>query len=230
VSGPAAPPDQAAQVRVRLARRLGADAVEITHGWSGSAVHRLERHARADLFLKQTVDPADVADEAARLVWLADTDVDCPEVIDAGPGWMLTSALAGRDAAEPWPAELRSGVLDAMADTLLALHALDPFDCPFQTRYPAHPLSTGRVVTHGDFCCPNVFVHADGRRPAGVLDVGWLGVADAYVDLATTVMTLTRLNPQYGGRSAAQRVFDRYGADLDDPRVADYLAFYDSAP
>ena len=63
-----------------------------------------------------------------------------------------------------------------------------------------------------------------------MLDVGWLGVGDAYIDVATTVMTLGGdLNPQYGGAAAVERVLRRVGADLADPRIADYLAFYREA-
>jgi len=60
-----------------------------------------------------------------------------------------------------------------------------------------------------------------------VLDVGWLGVGDGYIDVATTVMTLEGdLNPQYGGAAAVERVLRRVGADPSDTQIADYLAFY----
>jgi aminoglycoside phosphotransferase len=211
----------------RVARRYGAEWVEaVTHGCSDAVVHRLVRAPRTDLFLKQATD---VDDETARLRWLGGTGIDCPEVVDAGPGWLLTVRLPGRDAAQPWSATDRPRVLDAMADGLTALHALDPQACPFDTRYPAHDRTERVVVAHGDYCCPNVMIDPTSMGFAGVLDLGWLGVADPYVDLATTVMTLAGdLNPQYGGLPAARRVFARYGAAFDDPRIDDYLAFYRS--
>jgi kanamycin kinase len=196
---------------------------------SGATVHRLVRPGLTTLFLKQGVEP-EAAAEVARLSWLRAAGFGCPSVVDAGPGWMLTAELPGRDAAEPWAPHERGRVLDAFADALLALHALDASACPFPTRYPVHALSTGLVVTHGDFCCPNVLIDPESLTVTGVLDVGWLGVGDAYIDVATTVMTLGGdLNPQYGGAAAVERVLRRVHADLADPRVADYLAFYREA-
>jgi len=218
-----------------LARAYDADRVElITHGCSGAVVHRLVRTGRADLFLKQTgeANPAaarDIDAETERVRWLGTTGIGCPEVVDAGPGWLLTARLPGRDAAQPWSASERLKVLDAMADGLTALHALDPAACPFPTRYPAHDRTERLAVTHGDYCCPNVLIDPDTLQFVGVLDLGWLGVGDPYIDAATTVMTLAGdLNRQYGGRPAAERVLARYGADIDDPRIGDYLAFYRS--
>ena len=39
-----------------------------------------------------------------------------------------------------------------------------------------------RVVTHGDFCLPNLFT--DGKRFAGFIDVGNVGAGDRWMDLA----------------------------------------------
>jgi kanamycin kinase len=193
---------------------------------SGATVHRLVRSRHAALYVKSGVE-ADIEAEVDRLRWLAAVGFGCPSVVEAGPGWMLTTELPGRDASEPWAADERGRVLDAFADALLALHALDASSCPFPTRYPAHALSTGLVVTHGDFCCPNVLIDPSTLTFTGVLDVGWLGVGDPYIDAATTVMTLGgELNPQYGGAPAVSRVLRRVGADASDPRIADYLAFY----
>jgi len=193
---------------------------------SGATVHRLLRPGRVTFFVKQG-EESDVAAEVAGLSWLSSVSFGCPTVVDAGPGWMLTTELPGRDASEPWALHERDLVLDAFADAFLALLALDASACPFPTRYPAHAVSTSLVVTHGDFCCPNVLIDPSSLTFTGVLDVGWLGVGDAYIDVATTVMTLEGdLNPQYGGAPAAAQVLARVGADRSDPRIADYLDFY----
>ena len=39
-----------------------------------------------------------------------------------------------------------------------------------------------RVVTHGDFCLPNLFT--DGKRFTGFIDVGKAGAGDRWADLA----------------------------------------------
>lgn len=140
---------------------------------------------------------------------------------------MLTKELPGRDVAQPWAHGVRGRVLDAYAEALLALHSLDPRTCPFTSHYPISTLTTRPVVTHGDYCCPNVLIDPETLDFTGVLDVGWLGVGDAHIDAATTVMTLAgNLNPQYGGAVAADRVLRRVGVDPEDPRIARYLAFY----
>lgn len=61
------------------------------------------------------------------------------------------------------------------------------------------------VLTHGDFCLPNVIVH-DGRV-SGFIDVGTAGIGDRYRDLALIGRSLTRnLGPGW-----VERFFERYG-------------------
>lgn len=204
-----------------LADRFGATSAEPVHvGHSGATVVRLGRGAET-LYYKE--DPA-VGADADRLEWLAGTGFPCPRVLDRGEGWMLTSELPGRDASQPWPAADRPRVVAAMAAGLRELHAL-PLDCPFTSPFPGPP----DAVTHGDFCCPNVFVDPDTLRFSGVLDIGRLGLGDRYVDLALMVKSLSNtLNPQYGGPPAARTFAEHYGADPSDPRIARYIALDDS--
>jgi kanamycin kinase/aminoglycoside 3'-phosphotransferase-2 len=197
-----------------LVDRFGASSIEPVHGGlSGASVARLIRGAEV-LFHKQ--GPG-VGDEADRLVWLGSTGFPCPRVIDRGDDWMLSTSLPGRDASEPWSESDRSVVLTAMAEGLKALHSLT--ESPFSSPFPG-----GRsVVTHGDYCAPNVFVDPGTLRFSGVLDVGGLGLGDPYVDVALMVKSLTGRNPQYGGLPAARAFVAAYGADPEDPRIKLYM-------
>ena len=72
----------------------------------------------------------------------------------------------------------------------------DPSDCEPETFGPggfenpeallnwlkSNPPQQDRVVTHGDFCLPNIFT--DGKRFAGLIDVGNVGAGDRWMDLA----------------------------------------------
>ncbi|MEM7808245.1 MAG: aminoglycoside 3'-phosphotransferase [Planctomycetota bacterium] len=76
-----------------------------------------------------------------------------------------------------------------------------------------------RVVTHNDFCLPNVLAGLDDRT--GLIDVGGLCLADRHVDLATAIRSL-RFN---GGRDDAVQVFLReYGQEEVDAKRLDYFA------
>lgn len=217
----------------RLSRKHGAVGVDpLTGGCSLAHVDRLVRAGTTDLFCKYappaTPTADEINDETDRLQWLSSNGIGCPEIVDAGDGWVLTVELPGRTAAEEWTPGERPAVLDGLADGMTALHAIDPSWCPFKSVYPDHELTENHVVTHGDFCCPNVLIDPRTLSFVGVLDVRRLGVGDPYVDLAVATMTLTRLNPQYHEYRPVERVFARYGANIGDSRIADYLQFYDA--
>ncbi|MGK5045243.1 APH(3')-I family aminoglycoside O-phosphotransferase [Janthinobacterium sp. GB4P2] len=110
-------------------------------GESDAAVYRLQgKDGAPDLFLKQGKDAiaADIADEMARLRWLAQY-LPVPAVVQfacvAGPdqAWLLMTALPGTTAAEVLEANpaLGPAVVDALAAFLRRLHALPVSDCPF---------------------------------------------------------------------------------------------------
>ena len=66
------------------------------------------------------------------------------------------------------------------------------------------PARMDRVVTHGDFSLDNIFLHRG--RVSGVLDVGRLGVADPYQDLAILWNNLEEF-----GASLQQEFLRTYG-------------------
>lgn len=110
-------------------------------GESDAAVYRLRgRNGAPDLFLKHGRGPAaaDLADEAARLRWLAPqlpvpAVVQFARVADPDRAWLLTAALPGKTASEVLEADpgLGPAVADALAAFLRRLHALPVSACPF---------------------------------------------------------------------------------------------------
>jgi kanamycin kinase len=187
------------------------EAVEL--GFSGATVVRLVRRTET-LYYKAGVG---VDHEADRLEWLAGTDIPAPRVVERGDDWMLTTELQGRDASQEWPAAERPAVLAGLAEGLRRLHALT--ECPFLSPFPG----PRAVVTHGDYCAPNVFIDPVTLRFSGILDVSRLGLGDPYVDLALMHTSLSNgLNPQYGGLPAARDFVVLAGADPDDPRIKHY--------
>jgi kanamycin kinase len=77
------------------------------------------------------------------------------------------------------------------------------------------PIDLG-VVCHGDACCPNT-VLTDGGDVAGHVDLGSLGVADRWADIAVAAMS-TEWNYGPGWESA---LVSAYGV-ADDPVRMNY--------
>ena len=82
------------------------------------------------------------------------------------------------------------------AEKAILAGRFDPSDCEPETFAPGgfenpqallswlktHQPAQDRVVTHGDFCLPNLFT--DGKKFTGFIDVGNAGAGDRWMDLA----------------------------------------------
>lgn len=231
----------------------------VTAGHSGASVYRLT--GKPSYYLKMVArlphlnGDQQLNAEADRLPWLAAHGVPVPEVVKYDQNddfeWLVTAAVPGRSAAEPWPAAQRGAVVDALADLARTLHAIPVVDCPFDrslaVTLPAARQAAERglvadlvatvptreelVVCHGDYCVPNILLDPRTLTVTGVIDVGRLGVADRYADLALITRSLDDpdLNPQYRASrngfpgSAGRRFLERYGAwPVDREREAFY--------
>lgn len=85
------------------------------------------------------------------------------------------------------------------------------------------PESEDLVVCHGDYCLPNILI--SGGRATGFVDLGELGVADRWWDLAVATWSLTwNLGPGFEELFLAE-----YGARPDPSRVSFYRLLYDLA-
>ncbi|WP_256069701.1 MULTISPECIES: aminoglycoside 3'-phosphotransferase [unclassified Streptomyces] len=181
----------------------------------------------------------DLAAEAARLAW-AGRFTTVPRVeargADHGGAWLVTRGLPGDSAVSPrWLADPRTAAR-ALGEGLRALHDRLPVaGCPFSWSV-GHRLERARragvelpadppppppvdrlVVCHGDPCAPNTLLRADGSW-SGHVDLGALGVADRWADLAVATWS-TEWNYGPGWEDT---LLDAYGVAPDPERTAFY--------
>lgn len=192
----------------------------------------------------------DLAAEVPRLRWAA-AHVVVPEVIDftsdADGEVLITAALPGQNAvSETWRSRPERAVR-ALGSGLRALHDALPTDsCPFSwsateriartraegipervaalSRLPAAPSIDRLVVCHADACAPNTLLADDGSV-AGFVDLGRLGVADRWADIAIGAWS-TEWNY---GRGYAELYYESYGVRPDAERIAFYRALWDAS-
>lgn len=106
-----------------------------TIGQSGADVYKVGE----TLFIKSEPmgELSELPGEIARLAWLADTGIPCPEIVDtadhAGRTWLLMSALPGANLASSPDLE-PVAIARILGRALRSLHELDPVDCPFDHR------------------------------------------------------------------------------------------------
>ncbi len=85
------------------------------------------------------------------------------------------------------------------------------------------PDSEDLVVCHGDYCAPNILLR--GTDIIGYVDLGELGVADRWWDLAVATWSITwNFGPGY-----EDRFLETYGVERDEPRTRFYRLLYDLA-
>ncbi len=172
----------------------------------------------------------DLRDELARLLWAAPRH-PVPEVVecveDAEGQLLVTRALPGTGAVtDEWRARPREAVR-AIADGLRRLHQLSASECPFVCEWArARSVPTADlVVVQGDACTPNTIIGPDAGF-AGHVDLGLLGTADRWADLAIASRSLDwNFGPGW-----QDEFFAAYGIDRDDDRIRDYRALCDAAP
>ena len=175
----------------------------------------------SDRYLKWSRTPLDA--ELARLAWTAARH-PVPQVLTSGPTWFITAAIDARTAVDTdGPTAAR-----ALGAGLRALHELPIDDCPFEWSAEQRggvdvPPIDRLVVCHGDACVPNTLVDADGQWAAHV-DLGSLGLADRWADLAVASMSL---GWNFGdGFEAA--FFDAYGVERDELRIRFYRRLWNA--
>lgn len=80
------------------------------------------------------------------------------------------------------------------------------------------------VLCHGDLCLPNIIVDSDTHRVSGLIDLGRLGRADPYADIALLLTNARETWPdEYIARLADRAFTAQYGTELDSERLRFYL-------
>ena len=174
-----------------------------------------------DRYLKWS--PASLEPERERLLWAAQHH-PVPRVLAGEGQWLITEAIEARSAVE------LDGVTAARAlgSGLRALHELPVQDCPFEWEARQRggvdvPAIDRLVVCHGDACVPNSLVDAAGRWVAHV-DLGSLGVADRWADLAVASMSLG----WNFGAGFEEAFFESYGVQRDELRIRFYRSLWNA--
>jgi kanamycin kinase len=246
-TGPVAIPD----VVAALAR--GGSVTPVWRNQLGGLTFRLDDGRGGSLYVKWVAagtPEIDFRAEAERLSW-ARRWTPVPAVVEQGGdgrgSWLVTSAMRGRSAVDPrWVARPETAVA-GIGRGLRHLHDTLPVAaCPFdwsverrllnarertvdsrefalrEARLGTAPPIDRLVVGHGDACAPNTLLHDDGTFAAHV-DLGSLGVADRWADLAVAAWsTEWNYGPGYDGI-----VYAAYGVAPDPVRVAYYRALWD---
>jgi kanamycin kinase len=176
-------------------------------------------------------------EERQRLEWVGGRAV-VPRVLGTGRDdeaeLLITAALPGTSAvAPPWSGRPLEAAR-AIGEGLRRFHEAIPVDdCPFTSWVGERvvPRADRLVVIHGDACAPNTLIAPDGAF-AGHVDLGQLGVADPWADLAIASMSLD-WNYEPDGADARRwedELFAAYGVARDEERVTAYRALWDDEP
>lgn len=166
--------------------------------------------------------------ERERLEWAAPLH-PVPSLIDHGSDdsgeWILTRAIDAVSAVSILDEPRTAAV--ALGEGLRALHENLPVEqCPFEWSAEGRggisvPQAELLVVAHGDACLPNTLV--SGGRWVAHVDLGSLGLADRWADLAVASMSLDwNLGPGWQGD-----FFAAYGIERDEERIRYYRALWD---
>ena len=187
--------------------------------------------------------------EADRLRWAAEY-VAVPRVLGVGACWLHTAGLPGTSAVDPrWVANPRAAAR-AIGAGLRVLHDRLPVAaCPFDWSVPTRLAELGQEgrsaasrgrdrrrgltdpppverlgVCPGDACAPNTLIADDGKC-CGHVDLGDLGVADRWADLAVATLSLSWNYPgEWDGE-----LLDAYGVEPDPARIDYYRRLWQAS-
>ncbi|WP_197681453.1 aminoglycoside 3'-phosphotransferase [Actinopolymorpha singaporensis] len=211
----------------------------------GGRTYRLDRSGHTE-YVKWAPDhpEIDLEQEARKLAWAGRYTV-VPEVLGLGrdtdhSAWLHTLGIPAMPAVAPrWKADPRRAAR-AIGTGLRMFHERLPVsECPWSWRIRDRstrirnpddmalldvvPEEDHLVVCHGDPCVPNTLIGPDGNC-AGHVDLGSLGVADRWADLAVATYSLPwNYSPAY-----EDELLDAYGIERDGDRISYYRRLWDA--
>ena len=147
------------------------------------------------------------------LAWWSVDTTDCP--VKNGLSEKLEEAKARMD----------SKPLTALPDDLKARLGLSTFAELWQY-LDEHRFEEELVLSHGDYCLPNVFL--ENGAPVGFLDLGHAGVADRWSDLADCLWSMGYNFCELGGMSendfaeCKKVFFSTLGLECDEKKLQYY--------
>lgn len=161
------------------------------------------------LFVKTGPAGTALAGEAARMRWAGEHGLAVPQVVDAGgeggTEWLVTRALAGRDATAPdLKAEPRR-LVSLLAGGLRAFHAAPAERCPFGLGVEEAIADAGR------------------RAAAGLVAAGDLHAEHAHLTPQTFLAELRRLQPDSSGLVVCHGDYCLPNVLIDGWAVAGYV-------
>ena len=166
--------------------------------------------------------------EAERLRW-ATAYVAVPHVLGAGDG-CLAGGIPGRSIRAGWPSRRRPCGPSARACACCTIACRDgcplapPVGVRLAARRPAGGVPRRRVLAQHAHRRRRPLSGGEGSAPSGHVDVGDLGVADRWADLAVATLSLSW---NYAGEWEDE-LFDAYGVDPDPERIDYYRRLWNA--
>lgn len=188
---------------------------EIDGGHSFLLMSRVRGKMSCDLeLINEPERLVDILCEGLKMLWNADiSDCPCDASLDhhlAAAEYNVRNGLVDLDNVEP--------------ETFGENGFKDPEDLLawLKANRPKEDL----VLSHGDYCLPNVFANEKGV--SGFIDLGRAGVADRYRDIAICYRSLTsNLNGSYGDHPAVEfdsnKLFERLKIEPDWEKIRYYI-------
>ncbi|MBQ9136723.1 MAG: aminoglycoside 3'-phosphotransferase [Lachnospiraceae bacterium] len=167
-----------------------------------------------EAYMEQPEKLTTILAEALQMLWTVDVS-SCP------CNWMLTKKL---QIAKEIVDENRVDIDNVEPDTFGENGFKNPaalWEWLSENRPIEEP-----VLSHGDFCLPNIFIEDD--KVSGFIDLGRCGIADKWQDIALCYRSLLHnFDGKYGGKAYEgfypEMLFEKLGIEPDWKKIRYYI-------